>query len=111
MKGNNSNSGTLPSSAWQTISKVVSEESCFAAGVNVYFLGGGTWNDELTLNNVHGAAGSPITFSSYAVNSNGTLTTATSNLQCTVAATPSACSIGKGAGTCSAIIDGNNGAA
>jgi len=110
LNGNDSNSGTLPSSAWQTISKVVSEESCFAAGVNVYFLGGGTWNDELTLNNVHGAAGSPITFSSYAVNSNGTITTATSNLQCSGAGTPYACCTGKGAGTCSAIIDGNNGA-
>jgi hypothetical protein len=40
-------------------------ESGFGAGTTVYFLGGDVWNEELTLNNVHGSPGNPVVFMSY----------------------------------------------
>jgi hypothetical protein len=67
--GNDSNSGTSASSPWQSIAKVVSQESSFIPGTTVYFLGGDVWNETLTLNNVHGSSGSPITFTSYGTGS------------------------------------------
>ena len=66
--GSDSNSGLCStSSPWQTIGTVVSMESRFQPGDNIQFLGGDVWNEELTLNNVHGssAAGGRITFTSY----------------------------------------------
>jgi hypothetical protein len=62
--GNDANPGTQ-SLPWQHISKVMSAESSFAPGTTIYFLGGDIWNEMLTLNQVHGSSGNPITFTVY----------------------------------------------
>jgi hypothetical protein len=72
--GSDSNSGLCTSSPWQSIAKVVSMEASFKPGDNIKFLGGDVWNEELTLNNVHGssAAGGQITFTYYETALTGT---------------------------------------
>ena len=63
--GKDSNDGSSPSTPWQHISKVILAEPNLAPGTTVNFLGGDTWNETLTLNQVHGSAGQPITFTAY----------------------------------------------
>jgi len=63
--GKDSNDGISPSTPWQHISQVIFAEPYFAPGTTVNFLGGDTWNEMLTLNQVHGLSGSPITFTVY----------------------------------------------
>src|SRR6266852_4144964 len=62
--GNDNNSGTQ-SAPWRTMAKVISQESSFSAGEHILFKGGDTWNEVLTLNNVHGTSINPIVFGSY----------------------------------------------
>ncbi|HEX3409585.1 MAG TPA: hypothetical protein VHS07_04860 [Candidatus Binataceae bacterium] len=63
--GNDAYAGTSAGFPWQHISKVIQTESSYAPGTTVYFLGGDVWHETLTLNQVHGSAGNPITFTAY----------------------------------------------
>src|SRR2546426_12091971 len=63
--GNNSNSGTSPTSPWQTISKVQSILPSLQPGDSVLFERGGIWYEQLDLNNVNGTASQRITFGNY----------------------------------------------
>jgi parallel beta-helix repeat protein len=62
VSGINTNSGTSPSSAWKTLSKVSS--TTFSAGQSVLLKRGCTWNESLTINS-SGTSTSPITFGAY----------------------------------------------
>ena len=61
--GNDSNSGTDPSSAWQTINKVNSFRN-FKPGDNILFRRGDTFYGGLIVSN-SGTSGSPITYGAY----------------------------------------------
>jgi len=65
--GNDSNTGTSASAAWQHISKV--ESFITSPGLNpgdgVLFKGGDTWDEKFDVSGVTGSATSPIVFSSY----------------------------------------------
>jgi hypothetical protein len=63
--GKDSNDGIPPSTPWQHISQVIFMEPSFAPGTTVNFLGGDIWNEMLTLSQVHGTSGKPITFTAY----------------------------------------------
>lgn len=63
--GKDSNDGISPSTPWQHISQVIFMEPYFAPGTTVDFLGGDIWNEMLTLSQVHGTSGKPITFTAY----------------------------------------------
>jgi hypothetical protein len=73
--GNDSNSGTSPSSAWQSLAKV--DAQTFQPGDRILFKAGESWTGQLALHG-SGAAGSPIIVSSYgtgakpAINGDGT---------------------------------------
>jgi hypothetical protein len=60
--GNDANSGTSTSSAWQTISKVNSKS--FSPGDNILFLRGCTWIGTITFNS-SGTSSLPITYGAY----------------------------------------------
>ena len=59
--GNDSNSGTSPTSPWRTVAKVNS--TITQAGDVVFFKSGGIWRERLIPHT--GAAGSPITYAAY----------------------------------------------
>jgi hypothetical protein len=62
--GNDSNSGTSPTEAWETIDKVNSED--FGAGDAIYFEGGEVFNGSLYFDvSDNGTAGNPVTVGSY----------------------------------------------
>ena len=61
--GNDSNSGTDPSSPWQTIGKVNSYNN-FQPGDNILFKRGDTFYGEIRVNN-SGSSGNPITYGAY----------------------------------------------
>jgi len=65
--GNDSNNGTTPSTAWQTISKVVEMSSGFLPGDSILFKRGEIWNAERlnTSNHPSGSIDNPITYSAY----------------------------------------------
>jgi hypothetical protein len=63
--GSDSNSGTSQSSPWKTIAKVQSFLGNLRPGDRVLFERGGIWYEQLTVNNVNGASGLPITFATY----------------------------------------------
>ncbi len=60
--GNDSNSGTSPTSPWRTVARV--NAASLQPGDVVYFKAGGQWRETLAPAN-GGVAGSPITFTSY----------------------------------------------
>jgi hypothetical protein len=60
--GNDNNSGTSPSSAWQTVFKVNSFE--FSPGDSVLFKRGEVWRERLVINS-SGSPNNPITFGAY----------------------------------------------
>jgi hypothetical protein len=60
--GSNSNNGTTPATAWQTIAKV--NATTLTPGQSVGFKAGGTWRESL-IPGQSGSAGNPITFASY----------------------------------------------
>ena len=59
--GNDSNSGTSPTSPWRTVAKV--NATITQAGDVVFFKSGGIWRERLIPHT--GAAGSPITYAAY----------------------------------------------
>lgn len=61
--GSDSNSGTSPGSAWQTVKRV--NRASLRPGDGVLFEGGATFSDETLMPSVSGASGSPVIFSSY----------------------------------------------
>jgi hypothetical protein len=61
--GSDSNSGTSPSSAWQTVKRV--NEASLAPGDGVLFQGGAAFADETLMPTGSGAQGKPIVFGSY----------------------------------------------
>jgi hypothetical protein len=67
VNGNNSNSGTSPASAWQTISKVNSVS--FSSGDTILFHGGQTWREEIQPTTLNGSVNNPITFGVYSASS------------------------------------------
>jgi len=60
--GNDSNSGTSSSAAWQTVAKV--NGRTFVAGDSILFRRGDVWNESLVPAS-SGASGNPITFDAY----------------------------------------------
>lgn len=63
--GNDSNAGTSPSAAWQTIGKVVNQLSNLGPGDGVLFKGGEVWTEQFDINGAAGTASKPIVFGSY----------------------------------------------
>ncbi len=61
--GNDSNNGTAPGAAWQTINKV--NQQTFAAGDVIRFQGGATFPGNLLFSNEAGTPTSPIIINSY----------------------------------------------
>lgn len=61
--GNDSNSGTSPEQAWETLDKV--NQFQFSAGDNIYFQRGDSWRGTLLITS-SGTDGNPITYSAYA---------------------------------------------
>jgi parallel beta helix pectate lyase-like protein len=61
--GSDSNSGTSPSQAWQTIARV--NDAQLHPGDGVLFQGGQTFSDDTLMPNVSGTATAPIVFGSY----------------------------------------------
>ena len=60
--GNDANSGTSASAAWQTVAKVNAQT--FAPGDSVLFRRGDVWNESLVAS-TSGTSGNPITFDAY----------------------------------------------
>ncbi|MEO6869278.1 MAG: hypothetical protein ABI168_06520, partial [Ginsengibacter sp.] len=63
--GNDSNSGTTPSSPWQTLNKLNSFKD-LSPGDNVYFKRGDSFVGSIVVNQ-SGSTGSPITFGAYGI--------------------------------------------
>src|SRR5947209_7993197 len=61
--GSDSNSGTSPQSAWQTVGRV--NRAHLNPGDGVLFEGGQTFSDDTLMPTTSGQAGSPIVFGSY----------------------------------------------
>src|SRR5438309_4635903 len=61
--GNDANGGGSPSSAWKTVGRV--NNATLAPGDTVLFEGGQTFADDTLMPSGSGAAGAPVTFSSY----------------------------------------------
>src|SRR2546428_13415381 len=61
--GADGNAGTSSGSAWRTVHRV--NNASLQAGDSVLFEGGQTFSDETLMPAQSGAAGAPITFSSY----------------------------------------------
>jgi hypothetical protein len=74
--GNDSNTGTDPSSPWQTINKLNSFKN-FLPGDNIYFNKGDTFWGSITISN-SGTAGNPITIGAYGAGANPVITGFTS---------------------------------
>jgi len=74
--GNDGNSGTDPSTAWQTINKVNSFGS-FAPGDSILFNRGDTFYGGISISN-SGSSGNPITFGAYGSGANPVITGFTS---------------------------------
>ena len=70
--GNDSNSGTDPSSPWQTLSKLNSFKN-FSPGDNIYFKRGDTFYGMLMVNQ-SGLSGNPITYGAYGTGANPVIT-------------------------------------
>ena len=70
--GNDGNSGTDPSTAWQTINKVNSFGS-FAPGDSILFNRGDTFYGSISISN-SGSLGNPITFGAYGSGANPVIT-------------------------------------
>ncbi|MEO9145341.1 MAG: right-handed parallel beta-helix repeat-containing protein, partial [Ginsengibacter sp.] len=70
--GNDYNSGTDPSSPWQTLNKVNSFKS-FSPGDNILFNKGNTFYGSITVSN-YGYSGSPVTFGAYGSGANPIIT-------------------------------------
>jgi Big-like domain-containing protein len=64
--GNDSNSGTNPSSPWRSINKV--NAMTFSAGDVIYFAAGGVWREILSPQN-GGREGNPVSFAGYGTGS------------------------------------------
>lgn len=62
--GNDSNNGLTEATAWKTLAKVQSERNNFVPRDIIAFKAGDTWVERLYLD-ISGAAGNPITFTSY----------------------------------------------
>jgi hypothetical protein len=60
--GSDSNSGTLPSAPWKTLSKV--NNTTFQAGTTINFKRGSVWSGNLQIKN-SGTSASPITYQAY----------------------------------------------
>lgn len=60
--GNDSNSGTSPSTAWKTVARV--NQASFAPGDQILFKRGGIWREQLTISTA-GMPGNPILFDAY----------------------------------------------
>jgi hypothetical protein len=63
--GSDSNAGTSPDAPWKSIAQVQSMLGSLKPGDSVLFLKGDVWNEQLDLDHLAGAQGSPITFSTY----------------------------------------------
>ena len=70
--GNDANSGTDPSSPWQTLNKLNSFKN-LKPGDNVLFKRGDSFYGSITLSNA-GTTGNPITFSAYGTGKNPKIT-------------------------------------
>lgn len=68
--GSDSNSGTSPSSPWQTLAKV--DSTTFAAGSQILFQAGGNWYGQQLTASSSGTASDPITYGSYGSGANPT---------------------------------------
>ena len=68
--GNDSNSGTSPSSPWQSLAKVSSTD--FAPGSQVLFQAGGNWYGQQLVPSSSGTSSDPITYGSYGSGANPT---------------------------------------
>ncbi|MGD0388795.1 MAG: hypothetical protein ABSC42_07560 [Tepidisphaeraceae bacterium] len=68
--GSDGNSGTSPSSPWQTLSKVDSMD--FAPGSQILFQAGGNWYGQQLSANSSGTPSNPITYGSYGSGANPT---------------------------------------
>ncbi len=64
--GNDANSGKAPDQAWRTVGRV--NAVVFAPGDSILFERGGSWDEDLTLNDA-GTASDPITVSAYGAGS------------------------------------------
>jgi len=64
-QGQDSATGTSPEKAWQTLAQVEKAEGSLQPGNCVLLQAGGTWNEQLDINNVVGSASQPITFAAY----------------------------------------------
>jgi hypothetical protein len=62
--GNDSNSGTSPSSPWKTLSRVMSIQSSLRGGQSILLKGGGVWTEQFDVD-AAGSPGNPITFGTY----------------------------------------------
>jgi parallel beta-helix repeat protein len=62
LAGNDSNSGTSPSTAWKTITRV--NRASFAPGDQILFKRGGVWREQLTISSA-GMPGNPILVDAY----------------------------------------------
>ncbi|MEO8962303.1 MAG: hypothetical protein ABI325_10495, partial [Ginsengibacter sp.] len=70
--GNDSNSGTVVSSPWQTLNKLNSFKD-LSPGDNVYFKRGDSFVGSITVNQ-SGTSGNPITFGAYGTGANPIIT-------------------------------------
>ena len=70
--GNDANSGTDPSTPWQTLNKLNSFKS-LAPGDNVLFNRGNTFYGSITVSN-SGSSGNPITYGAYGSGANPVIT-------------------------------------
>ena len=68
--GSDSNSGTSPTSPWQSLTKV--DSTSFAPGDNILFQAGGNWYGQQLNITSSGTATAPITISSYGTGANPT---------------------------------------
>ncbi|MGD0769280.1 MAG: autotransporter-associated beta strand repeat-containing protein [Tepidisphaeraceae bacterium] len=68
--GSDSNSGTSPSSPWQTLSKV--DSTTFAPGSQILFQAGGNWYGQQLSPSSSGTPSDPITYGSYGNGANPT---------------------------------------
>jgi len=68
--GSDSNSGTSPSSPWQSLNKV--DATSFAPGSQILFQDGGNWYGQQLVPDSAGTASQPITYGSYGTGANPT---------------------------------------
>ncbi len=65
VNGSDSNTGTTPGSAWQSLAKVQNFVSQLKPGTSILFARGRTWTGGLELTGVNGTATAPIVFGNY----------------------------------------------